>query len=365
MKRHSISRLLAVAVTAAAMALSAVPGTAAGGKVDGDRFVVPAFGKMRADENTRVKEISVRWSGADDRDYVESTRVPGIGNIKLVCKPQNTIIKLTADSREPETQMWLAKYESKDGANVVAVKNARIYKYANANDDGKGGTGRSAHEGLNQKGHVENWAQGYAYGLISQRPGRHQSAGNAALAPVTSFYLTWYWNGFHEPRAYESCEFKLRLVTHYDEQVGLNWHGNQDASGNTVRTSPLPGYGQVRLVCEPGRVNEQTISLDPDLDGGSVYVETIAGEGRVEDHVETETLEYDSVTGLIGPVELPRNGMMRLMYTVPDGNGGWTYRWFYLSAYMIVNNAEHPELNVCEVAFGGGARTDRAGRSTG
>ncbi len=302
------------------------------------------------------------WSGDGNRDYVESARVEGIGTIKLVCKPKNTIIKLTADSRVPETQMWLAKYEGKNGADVVSVKNARIYKYANANDDGRGGTGRSAHEGLNQQGHVENWAKGYAYGLVSQRPGRHQPAGTADLRPVTSFYLTWYWNGMDEPREYQSCDMRLRLVTHLDEKVGINWHGDDDASGNTVRTATVPGLGDVRLVCEPGRVNEQTITLDPALDAGSVYVETITGEGRVDDHVESESLGYDSVSGTIGPLEIPRNGMMRLTYTVPDGQGGWTYRWFYVSSYMVVNNAIHPELNTCEVAVGGGARADNAGR---
>ena len=47
--------------------------------------------------------------------------------------------------------------------------------------------------------------------------------------------------------------------------------------------------------------------------------------------------------------------MVRFRYTVPDGQGGWTSRWFYLSSYMVVNNATHPELNTCEVAVGGAA----------
>lgn len=349
-------RLVGVATLVVATVLAAVPGSAAGGRTTADPGAVPAFQAMRADDDTKVKEIAVKWAGDGDRDYVESARVPGIGNIKLVCKPGNTIIKLTPDSRAPETQMWLAKYEMKDGNRVVAVKNARVYTYANANDDGKGGTGRSTHEGLNQRNPIENRSQdGYAFGLISQRPGRHQPAGNAPLAPVTSFYLTWFWNGFDEPRGYQSCEIRLRMVTHLDERVGLNWHGNQDAAGNTVKTATIPGYGQLRLTCEPGRDNAQTISLDPDLDAGGVYAETITGEGRVDEHVESESYDYDSETGLIGPLELPRNGMVRVQYTVSDGAGGWTWRWFYVSSYTVVNNTNHPELNVCEVAVGGAA----------
>lgn len=349
------SHLAAVVAGVAAVALLAAPGHADSRASVGERLATPAFKAVSADADTKVKEIQVSWSGAGDRDYTETAKVPGIGTLKLVCNPRNTIIKLTADDRVPETQMWLAKYETKDDRNVVAVKNARIYKYANANDDGAGGTGRSAHEGLNQKGQVENYAKGYAYGLISQRPGRHQPAGDAALSAATSFYLTWWWNGFDHPRAYQACEFRLRMVTHLAERVGINWHGDQDAAGNTVRTGTIPGFGEVRLVCEPGRVNEQSISLDPDLDGGSIYFETVTGEGALEDHVENGSLDYDSEEGLIGPLELPRNGMLRFRYTVPDGQGGWTSRWFYLSSYMVVNNATRPELNTCEVAVGGAA----------
>ena len=351
------ARFAVLLVSALATTLGTVPGHA-DPQDGGDRLVAPAFRPVQADEDTLVTQIKVSWAGAGYRDYTETAKVPGIGTLKLVCNPDNTIVKLTADSRVPETQMWLAKYETKNDRNVVAVKNARIYKYANANDDGKGGTGWSAHEGLNQKGHVENYAKGYAFGLISQRPGRHQPAGDAPLSAVSSFYLTWWWNGFEHPREYQACEFKLRMVTHLDERVGINWHGDQDAAGHTVRSATVPGLGEIRLVCEPGRVNEQTITLDPELEGGSVYSETITGEGAIEDHVETGALDYDPESGLIGPLELPRNGMIRLRYTVPDGQGGEIARWFYLSSYTVVNNANHPELNVCEVAVGGAADQD-------
>lgn len=346
-----LARLAAAAATAAAVALCAPASSGA------DRFVVPAAqARITAAGDAEIKDIEVKWAGDGERDYVESARVQGIGNIKLVCKPTNTIIKLTPDTRDAETQMWLAKYEDKRGGPSVAVKNVRIYKYANANDDGTGGTGRSAHEGLNQRGDVENWAKGYAYGLISQRPGRNLPAGGVALTRTTSFYLTWYWNGLDEPRAYQSCNLQLRLVSSPTERIGLNWHGTDDAAaGNTVTTAAVAGFGQLRLTCEPGRDNEQSIVLDPDLDGGSVYAETITGEGRVEDHVESESYDHDADTGLIGPVELPRNGMVRIRYTVPDGAGGWRARWFYLSSYMVLNNALHPELNLCEIAVGGAA----------
>lgn len=354
MTRRSASHLARLAAAAATAAAVSLAGASISSRADGS-VVRDARERISAAADAEVKDIAVRWSGEQGRDYTESARVKGIGNVKLVCRPNNTIIKITPDTRDAETQTWLAKYEDKNGSPSVAVKNVRIYRYANANDDGTGGTGRSAHEGLNQQGDVENWARGYAYGLISQRPGRDQPAGSAALTRTTSFYLTWYWDGMNQPRAYQSCDLQLRLVSSPTERIGLNWHGNADAVGNTVRTAAITGYGQLRLTCEPGRDNAQSIVLDPDADGGSVYAETITGEGRVEDHIESESYDFDAETGLIGPIELPRNGMVRLRYTVPDGVGGWHERWFYLSAYMVLNNSDHPELNVCEIAVGGAA----------
>ena len=56
-------------------------------------------------------------------------------------------------------------------------------------------------------------------------------------------------------------------------------------------------------------------------------------------------LGYDPVTGLLGPVDLPRNGMMRLWVSV-DG----VQRAYVLSSYHVVNNDRDPRLNLCEVA---------------
>ncbi|MGZ6746142.1 MAG: hypothetical protein ACXVD0_09590, partial [Nocardioides sp.] len=101
------------------------------------------------------------------------------------------------------------------------------------------------------------------------------------------------------------------------------------------------------LRCETTRQGEQTVTLTPatpDPDA-SVYVEEITGEGAVEDHVDAYTLDVDPLTGVVGPVDLPRNGMLRLYYTV-DG-----VQWPYIvSSYQVTNNQTHPELNLCEVA---------------
>ncbi len=61
------------------------------------------------------------------------------------------------------------------------------------------------------------------------------------------------------------------------------------------------------------------------------------------DHVDD--LDYDPVTGLLGPVDLPRNGMMRLWVSVAG-----VKRAYVLSSYFVVNNDQNPALNTCEVA---------------
>ena len=120
--------------------------------------------------------IGVVWQGYQKRPkYQKVADVPGIGQVELMCRPNNTMLRIRANDRRAETQMWMAKFETKNGRDVVAVKNVRIYTFATAADDGTGGTGPQAHEGLNQRNPIEDFAKGSAYGVISQRPGRQNA----------------------------------------------------------------------------------------------------------------------------------------------------------------------------------------------
>jgi hypothetical protein len=344
-RRLSVLGPLLLALVLSALTLRGGPAQAAGGAAG------PGVSARAVTE--KVQQVKVQWQGYQKHPrYVKSAVVPGIGNLKLVCKPNLTIVRLFATDRRAETQMWMSKYENKFGHDVVAVKNVRVYTYANANDDGLGGTGASAHEGLNQQTPIEDFAQGHADGVISQRVGRNKAAAGALTAPVTSFRLTWYWERMAYPGS-QYCKINIALRTVYDARVGINWHGDDDAAGHSTTSTEVPGFGRVDLLCETTRDGEQTVALAPAAyDPGTdeeprVDYEYVTGEGAVEDHVETGDLGYDDVTGLVGPLELPRNGMMRLWYTV----GGVT-RGFGLSSYQVTNNAGRPELNVCEVALG-------------
>jgi hypothetical protein len=296
------------------------------------------------------KRIVVRWKGEKKRRvYQKSANVPGVGTVDLVCRPNSTQVRIRPNSRTPETQLWMAKFETKGNRDVVAVKNVRVYTYATAADDGRGGTGAKANEGLNQKGSIEDFQKGNAYGVISQRPGRNQPGRGAQTTPVTSFKLTWWWERFDHP-GHQYCRMALTLHTDTTRQFGLNWHGSAEGAVRTTSTTRIPGIGDAIVTCEPGsNAYDQTVAFRPTgakPERSFLDYEYIQGEGDVDLHVDhVDDLDYDPVTGLLGPVDLPRNGMMRLWVSV-----GGVKRAYVLSSYYVVNNDQNPALNTCEVA---------------
>jgi hypothetical protein len=323
-----------VASLALVLATLGVAPTYAGGETGAKRSV------------QQHKRLVVKWQGFQKKPkYQKTADVPGIGQVDLVCKPNMTMIRLHANDRRAETQMWMAKFETKDGTDRVAVKNVRIFTYATAADDGRGGTGPQAHEGLNQKSPIEDFEKGSAYGVISQRPGRNQPGGGSLALPATAFKLTWYWERFAYPGS-QYCKMTLALGTDTDQQFGLSWHGDDEAAYHSTTNAQLPGFGEVQLRCETGRQGEQTVALRTDDPESYMDYEYVRGEGQVGDHVDHYSdLGWDPVTGLLGPVDLPTNGMMRIWWSV----GGVKKLWV-LSSYMVVNNTAKPFLNLCEVA---------------
>lgn len=307
--------------------------------------------KARKNPTQRVQHVTVQWKGtAKKRVYSKSAVVPGIGRLAFTCRPDATFIRLYAEDRSAETQLWMAKYETKNDHDVVAVKTARIYRYSDAADDGRGGTGASASEGLNQLGNIENWANGYMNGVISQRAGRNRPVAGTSPTPVTSFQLNWWWTGFRNPMSWRSCKIDVTLITKFSPRMGLNWHGNDDAATQQYAEYWLPSIGTLQLRCEPdadGVEGRRTIALVPIVKNNrtNAWVETITGEGRLEDHVDGQSHGYDSETQRLGSIDLPRNGMLRILFTV-----GGKKRWFIVSSYLVTNNAKRPELNVCETA---------------
>lgn len=307
--------------------------------------------KKKGSPTQRVQHVTVQWKGtAKKKVYAKTAVVPGIGQLLLTCRPNATFIRLVAEDRSAETQLWMAKYETKNGRAVVATKNARIYRYANADDTGRGGTGASASEGLNQLGNIENFSNGHIDGIISQRPGRNRPVAGTAPTPVTSFQLNWWWTGFRNPMSWRSCKIDVVLLTKFSPRMGVSWHGEDDAATEQYAEFWQPTIGSLQVRCEPdadGVEGRRTIALAP-LGGerrSTAWVETVTGEGRVEDHADAVSYGYDTESGRLGSFELPRNGMMRIFFTV-----GGRKRAYVVSSYQVTNNRARPDLNLCEVA---------------
>lgn len=344
-RRIRARRTTALLVTALLVAGGLVGTTAAAP-------AAPGTAERRAPDDVVTKTLTLSWQGSTPKhrlDQSASTRVPGIGQLKLVCKPNNTMVKIVPDDRNRETTMWLAKYEKKGGRDVVAVKNVRVYRFDTALDDGTGGTGRAAHEGLNQETPVETFSSGYAEGVISTRTGRHLPGGAMPAVPATALKLSWWWENFREPQEYRTCRMDATLSTDLSQAALLTWHGDQDAgssdgsSDRTVVTADLAPLGTLELRCEPGRRGARWVSLLTDDPAATVFARTISGEGEVRDHVEEDSL--DAGGGRVGPLDLPENGMMELSWTA---HGRTTS--MFLSSYWITNDETSPALNLCEVA---------------
>ena len=350
-RRHAVAL---GAVLALATALVGVPAHAAPSTPTASAATAATVGRAA---DTQVQHVRVSWKGTQrSPDYVQTATIPGIGSLDLVCKPHDTRIRLTTDRRDRETQMWLQKYEVKKGKRVVAVKTARIYRWAHADDDGRGGTGLSAQEGLNQSPAVENRSQGgFMYGVVSQQSSRAEAGGQVTSPlPVTTFELDWNWNGFDHPQKYRSCSIDATFTTTLPayQRTVLTWRGWQ-AEPRTTRTTSVPGVGRLTVSCPtaPSADDPAQVWVEPTTSDSRLYVEDVRGEGLLTTQRTTSSLGYDAATGRLGPYPLPTNGSLRMLAT-----NGAVERWILLSAYRVTGDRHGPDRDLCEVAAGAYAR---------
>ena len=301
--------------------------------------------QSKRDATQQIQHVTVNWTGTQKRPkYTKTAVIPGIGNMTLNCRPNFTKIELYVPSWQLETQVWIQKYEYKNGRRVVAVKVPRIFRYAHAYDAGKRAPVYLTGEGLNQQPGIENRSSGgYMNGVISQRPGRNASGSSIATRPVTTFELNWFWNGFDHPQKYRSCKIDAVFQTYFEPRMGVNWHGEQDPAPTTQDTT-YPGVGTFTMSCPHDGAIAPTLTFKPANTNAWIDAYTVFAEGQVEAHDLGTTYGYDEETGLVGPIPIPQNGTLRL-----KASAGGIVRWLLLSSYWIQNNSD-PALNLCETA---------------
>jgi hypothetical protein len=344
----------------------------------------------RSDTTMLRQRATLAWYGKQYQGHADaSVVIPGIGTARVVCRRDQAMLTIKPDDRSQETQMWSTVYHTKTDANghpysSVAVKNARVYRWANADDDGRGGTGRAANEGFNQLNHhIEDSSRGSMRGVISQRPGRRQGAAGVAVPPSTAFTVTWDWSGFGGSSRTSRCNvtavFDTRVGTEGKDakravkhaksttvrlggkkvrvgvtahrykgrsaSLALNWHGDADAARQSSASRTIPGFGTMQLTCPTGIGSEARLVFRPVSARSRLTSQIITGEGDVKDHVEYGNHRFDASTGLLTPVSLPLNGMVRGVLTVGSRRVNVA-----VTSYRITNNAGRPDLNLCEIA---------------
>lgn len=343
-----------------------------------------------SDTSMLRQRATIAWYGQDyQRHDTASVEIPGIGTARIVCRRDRTMLTIQPRDRSRETQMWSEIHHTKNDAygqpyESVAVKNARVYRYANADDDGSGGTARTANEGFNQLNHrIEDSSRGSVRGVISQRPARNRNAAGSTVPPSTAFTIRWDWSGYRGSAKSSRCNvtgvFETRVGTAGRDarravkqadsstvrlggkkvrvgvtaktyrgrsaSLALNWHGDADASRQTSASRTLPGLGSLHLTCPAGPDSEAQLVVRPVRTAAHLQTETISGEGDVNDHIESEYHGYDPTSGTLAPVDLPANGIVRGSLTV-----GSRQVDIVVSSYRVTNNAARPGLNVCEIA---------------
>lgn len=352
---------------------------------------VSASAEAGESDSTMLRQrATIAWYGKDYQQHDSaSVEIPGIGTARIVCRRDRTMISIQPRDRSRETQMWSAVRHTKTDEfgnpyQSVAVKNARVYRYANADDDGTGGTARTANEGFNQLNHrIEDSSRGSIEGIISQRPGRNRSAAGATVPPSTAFSIRWDWSGYRGSSKTSRCNVtgvfetrvgsegrdvrravkraksstvklggkKVRVGVTARTYLGrsastaLSWHGDADAARQASASRTITGLATMQLTCPTGIGSEAQLVIRPERASSYLQTETVTGEGDVNDHIESEYHGFDAETGTIAPVSLPLNGLVRGSLTVGSRKVD-----IVVSSYRVTNNFLNPALNVCEIA---------------
>lgn len=303
------------------------------------------------------------WSGHDRASF----QIPGIGEGDVICNPKTTWIQMVPSDRTAENDMWSVKWETKNGVQQTAVKNARVYEFSTPSSTVPHGTGASAYEGFNQHTPIESSDSGSMVGLISKR-GALNAPGGTGVAP-TSVQLSWSWSGFGSAGA--QCQVAATFVTAIQgpsrevsegeksslpaslgpvSSFNINWHGEAEEPAAAQRTHSLtvPRIGVLSGTCEDGIDGEAYLTLTPQ-DGGDPYAEvtTFQGEG-----IENSTLDdyyTDPLSGLVGPIALPVNGFLTATL-LPAWNAPSSQQTDLLVSSIRTTNDPDTANDYCEVS---------------
>ncbi len=232
------------------------------------------------------------WSGNWEDRQVGGFIAPGIGYGEVVCSPYQQWVRFYPSNSGREAAMMTWTYKNWGSWSEKAVREA---KYAN-------GTGPDFREGMNKFSPAEKNSTGTFQGIISDR-GPIEGPGGVALAPPTTFDLSWQWdfNSEKSSRCYVEAIFRTQtdeLTDPMARSVQIVWRGEVNATpANTVSQVDFPDLGNIQAICQPGANGYRRLIVDSAV-GGAVYTR--------------EGSEDNKVTQEVGPLvmRLPNNGML-------------------------------------------------------
>jgi hypothetical protein len=313
-----------------AVALAAIRRTALGAAVVGVAMCAIGVHAAGARSTSALYQtVNVGWQHDNWQGHARATfAIPGIGAGEVVCKPNTTWIRMLPADPSAENSMWNVKFQIKNGVATSAVKDVRVYKFSTPTSTVPHGTGPTAFEGFNQYTPIEAAGTGSIVGLISKR-GARNAPGGAGVAP-TSFQLSWNWTGFGTAAA--RCNVNATFITGIlgrsrsvtDNRTrglpqstrplysfNLNWHGEAEAPAAAARPHSLtvPRIGTIAATCQTGIAGESYLTLTPAA-GAFPFASVVAYQAEgIDNSVQTDYYT-DPISGLLGPIPLPVNGML-------------------------------------------------------
>ena len=271
----------------------------------------------------RVQRAVVDWSGGKPTGReAAGFQLPGIGYGEVVCRLDAQYLRVYPNDLGRETSMLTWTYKDWKQDREKALREALHAPF----------TGPDFTEGINKFSPAEKDSTGEYLAIVSDR-GPFGSTGGPALAPPTTYRLTWVWD--FNRAGDERCHMELELVTEaapdlrpLARSAQVLWRGDADAAGRDRAAIDLPGVGRLSLYCEAGP--DGTRRLDLDTPGG----------GAVTTREASLDPTIDFPTGPIS-TNLPNNGQVAIRLAA-----GQTV---LVSSRWKVNDPD-PGQNSCAVA---------------
>lgn len=314
------------------------------------------------------QKVNVSWRDGQWAGHARATfAIPGIGAGELVCKPDTTWIRMIPADPRAENSMWNVKFQIKNGVAESAVKNVRVYRFSTPTSTARHGSGRTAHEGFNERTPIEAAGTGSMVGLISKR-GARNAPGGPGVTP-TGFQLSWRWTGFgtSAARCDVNATFATRIAGRSRSVAGglsrdvrnalrpvfsfnLNWHGEAEAPAAAARPHSLavPGIGTLAATCQTGIGGPSYLTLTPAA-RAAPFARVVAYQGEgIHNSVQTDYYT-DPTSGLLGPIPLPVNGML-LATLLPAWHASPDRAAQLVVSSLHKTNDPSPAENYCEIS---------------